>query len=235
MLDYANPLLVLVSVGLVVMVTFLLKRRIHSSNHSSSQSDQEKSVDLKTNVNQVSAPEVDRSFPPHPDEKIVKAREEQKALELQRQLATSALKAVFEAEAQGKLSLNSRDSLIEFYKTQLKALDEQIAERRKITELSDLLVEREELLNSFQQRIAEIDKKLRQHNYEPQPTRSTISVETTLQDMKPESLTTESKEGAVSEEKPLEKAQNRTEERIEAIREEVLKAIERLEKIESEG
>jgi hypothetical protein len=40
---------------------------------------------------------------------------------------------------------------------------------------------------------------------------------------------------SAEEKRPVERAKGRTEERMDQIREEVLKAIERLEKIESEG
>ncbi len=119
----------------------------------------------------------------------------------------------------------------------MRALDEQITEKKRITELSDLMNEREELVKNYQQRITEIDGRLQQLNGSPGSVPTTPSVgDTTQGTVRPQNSPIVSSAGDSGEEKkPVEKTKNRTGERIDAIREEVLKAIERLEKIESEG
>jgi len=239
MLDYVGILVATLGmIGLAVMITVFFKRRakLHSTRQTSD--DQEKtSVSQQTTVEAKTPEPLLDSAQLRSDDEVEKAREELKALNLQRQITTSALTAIFEAEAQGKISRASRDGLVETYKAQLKALDEQIAERKKITELSDLLSEKEELVKSFEQRLAEIDERLRQLNAPSVLIPSIPPLGNPSQEaVKMENPTTELRGNDSGEErKPKERVKSRTEERIDAIREEVLKALERLEQIESEG
>lgn len=239
--EYENliiPILVL-AVGGLAALAFLLRRgkKPHSDIQDQS-NDLEDPSNPKQAVDQAPT-EIsshDSVAAKSPDE-IEKAREELNTLSLQRQILSSALTAVFEAEAQGKISRKTRDDLVETYKAQTKALDEQITEKKRITELSDLVNEREELIKNFQQRITEIDGRLQQLNSPPGPVPAIPSVgditQGTVHAANPPivSSASDSSEGK----KPAERAKSRAEERIDAIREEVLRAIERLEKIESEG
>jgi hypothetical protein len=236
MLDYASLLLILIIGSLAVMITMFLKRRSSRSGSSRESNDHEDLSDLQQVVDKPrsaeSGPASSRST-----EEVEKAREELRTLNLRREIVASALTAIFEAEAQGKIGCDSRDSLIETYKAQMRALDDQIAERKKVTELSDLLNEREELVRSFEQRIAEIDGQLQRLSGSPElrpqipPIGEMAQEAARMTDVPKTSADADSAE----EKRPVERAKGRTEERIDQIREEVLKAIERLEKIESEG
>ncbi|MCJ7505679.1 hypothetical protein MUP05_04330 [Candidatus Bathyarchaeota archaeon] len=236
MLDYASILLILIIGSLAVMITMFLKRRSSRSGSSKESNDHEDLSDLQQVVNKPrsaeSGPASSRST-----EEVEKAREELRTLNLRREIVASALTAIFEAEAQGKIGCDSRDSLIETHKAQMRALDDQIAERKKVTELSDLLNEREELVRSFEQRIAEIDGQLQRLNGSPElrpqiPPIGEMAQEAARMTDVPK---TSADANSAEEKRPVERAKGRTEERIDQIREEVLKAIERLEKIESEG
>jgi len=239
MLDYA--IIVVAALGVIslaAMITLFLKRRARGHSTARNSGDQE-----KLTVSQHEAPEAQSARPQlesvrfRSEDEIEKAREELRVLNLRRQVTASAMTTIFEVEAQGKISRVSRDRLVEEYKAQLRALDEQIAERRKITELSDLLGERQELVKSFEQRLVEIDERLRQLNARP----DSISPTSPLGNLPQEATkmmdpaTPLGDINCVEESKPKEKAKSRAEERIDAIREEVLKALERLEQIESEG
>jgi TolA-binding protein len=236
MLDYASILLILIIGSLAVMITMFLKRRSFRSRSSKESNDHEHPSDLQQIVGKPrsaeSGPASSRST-----EEVEKAREELRTLNLRREIVASALTAIFEAEAQGKIGCDSRDSLIETHKAQMRALDDQIAERKKVTELSDLLNEREELVRSFEQRIAEIDGQLQRLNGSPElrpqiPPIGEMAQEAARMTDVPK---TSADANSAEEKRPVERAKGRTEERIDQIREEVLKAIERLEKIESEG
>jgi len=236
MLDYASILLILIIGSLAVMITMFLKRRSSRSGSSKESNDHEDPSDLQQVVDKPrsaeSGPASSRST-----EEVEKAREELRTLNLRREIVASALTAIFEAEAQGKIGCDSRDSLIETHKAQMRALDDQIAERKKVTELSDLLNEREELVRSFEQRIAEIDEQLQRLNGSPElrpqiPPIGEMAQEAARMTDVPK---TSADANSAEEKRPVERAKGRTEERIDQIREEVLKAIERLEKIESEG
>jgi uncharacterized coiled-coil protein SlyX len=236
MLDNATTVAAALSVtGLAVVITLFLRRRAkpdpprqlgrEPENKSLAANAAEKA---KTELNLVVH---------HSEAEIQKAREELKVLNLQRQITAEAMTSVFEAEAQGKISREGRHRLVDQYKAQLKVLDAQIAERRKITELSDLLTERQELIRSFEHRLAEIDAKLRQLNVTPGAASSVPYLpnqsQSTMQASNPAVMPEEN--SCDQDSKPRERTRNRAEERLDAIREEVLKALERLQKIDSEG
>jgi hypothetical protein len=236
MLDPTSVLIpILGGAGLAVMITVFLKRR-KSVSSTPSQNDSQKSSVIQQNSVDPKAESSSGPFPSPSVDEVEKAREELKALDLQRQIVTAALTSVFEAETRGRISRGSRDSLVETYKTQLKALDEQIAERKRTTAFSDLLNEKEELEKNFERRMAEISERLKQFDAFGVtlaiPTSDNPQAET-VKTTSTQLTSTGNNNG--EEKKPAEKTKNRTEERIQAIREEVLKAIERLEKIESEG
>lgn len=231
MLDYAGILVaILAMIGLAAMIMLFLKRK--GRQHSTDQtSDGREKVANSQLMNAE-----DGRVKPHSPGEIDRAKEELRILNIRRQITTSAMTSIFEAEAQGNISLASRNELIETYKAQLKALDEEIAEKRKITELSDLMDERQELVKSFEQRIVEIDERLRELNAHPASTPPIPSLGNPLKDpVKADNSTTTPRGDNSSEEKRRrEKVKSRADERLDAIREEVLKALERLQQIESE-
>jgi hypothetical protein len=237
MLDSTSVImLVLGGVGLAVMVTMFLKRRRSNPIAQKLSAPQEPAITQHDAIDPLKAEPSSGQIPLQSVDEVQKAREELKALNLQRQIVTSALTAIFEAEAQGRISHGGRDSLVETYKSQLKALDDQIAEKKRITEASDLLSEKEELVKNFEKRMAEINERLKQFDTSVVrfPTTASENPQIGMVQATDAQLTSPGSNNG-EERKSDEKTKNRTEERIQAIREEVLKAIERLEKIESEG
>ena len=100
-------------------------------------------------------------------------------------------------------------------------------------DLYDLESAKEDLLKSFHEKMLEIDLKISQIS----PTIRIVPEEKPVQtppasktDSAQTTSTSPTKERAVRE-----KPKNKAEERLETIREEVLKAMERLEQIETEG
>jgi len=237
MLDSTDVLIPILSgVGLAVVITVFLKRKRTNSITQGQNNPQELSVIQHDATNSLKAESPNNQVPSRSADEVQKAREELKALDLQRQIVTSALTSIFEAETRGRISRGSRDSLVETYKAQLKALDEQIAERKRTTEFSDLLNEKEELEKNFERRMTEISERLKQFDTSGVTLAIPASDNPQAETVKTTSTQpTPTGNSNGEEKKPAEKTKNRAEERIQAIREEVLKAIERLEKIESEG
>jgi len=234
---------ILIVAGLATVIAVLLRQRTRSQ--SNSRSDGEKNQVDESEPSGPSMANAETSTresslgytPTQSVDDIEKAREELRALDLEKQITAAALTTIFEAEIQAKISRGTRDGLVENYKAKLKALDEQIAERKKVTELSDLMSERDNLIRSFEQRIAEIDERLKQINAHSGsiPQISAVAQVPLGPEKTSEVPGTSSGNANVTDDKPAVEVKNRTEERMKAIREEVLKAIERLEKIESEG
>jgi hypothetical protein len=163
------------------------------------------------------------------------SREILKVLKLEREIIGTALTTIYESEAQGIITRDERDRLIDKYSADLKQLESRISEHQRIVDIFDLESAKKELVDSFQTKMSEIDKKLedlRQGKVPilaPATEPSTDQVTATREAVKPMAQTEIKSTGP-----ELRDARIKAEKKIEAIREEVLKAMERLEQIESE-
>ena len=163
-----------------------------------------------------------------------KARDRLRLASLERDIIGDALTKIYEAEVKGQINETEKNQLLQRYKTDLKRVDGEIDSQRKTVDLFELESAKEDLLKSFHEKMMEIDLKIKQ--IQPSVTPSLIvevKPEPRQETVKPEMATTQ--QPAQNKERPKEKPRNKAEERLETIREEVLKAMERLEQIETEG
>ncbi|HZY93296.1 MAG TPA: hypothetical protein VFE98_00330 [Candidatus Bathyarchaeia archaeon] len=153
----------------------------------------------------------------------------------ERDLIGDVMTRIYEAEAKGELKESEKNQLVQRYKSDLKRVDGEIENHRKIVDLYDLESAKEDLLKSFQEKMMEIDLKISQ--IRPLTTLSSLSRDTkTIDEPQPAPKSEAAPPTNPNKEKqPREKPKNKAEERLDAIREEVLKAMERLEQIETEG
>jgi len=165
-----------------------------------------------------------------------RSREILKVLKLEREIIGTALTTIYESEVQEIITRDERDRLLDKYSSDLKELESKISEHQRIADTFDLESARKELLLSFREKLSEIDKKLTDlrsgvtTSFSPGPeikSDQVIAAQETGQATPPSNLK--------SVGTGLQDVKMRTEKKIEAIREEVLKAMERLEQIESEG
>jgi len=165
-----------------------------------------------------------------------KARDRLRIASLERDIIGSALTTIYEAEAKGQLSEPERNQLTQRYKNDLKRVDGEIDTNKRVVDLHELESAKEDLLKSFHEKLMEID--LRINQIKPPitslPAGEQIIVKPGPVPDRPEPETSPA-QPIQNKEKPKEKPKNKAEERLEAIREEVLKAMERLEQIETEG
>jgi len=164
---------------------------------------------------------------------VSRSRDRLRLASLERDIIGDALTKIYEAETRGQINDSEKNQLLQRYKTDLKRVDSEIDTHKKTVDLYELESAKEDLLKSFQEKMLEIDLKISQIR----PT-VTTTLETTPKP--PETPKTET--GPIpppanppKERPPKEKPKNKAEERLETIREEVLKAMERLEQIETEG
>lgn len=73
----------------------------------------------------------------HTSEEISQAREELKRFTVERDIIAAGLKHIYEAEAKGTIDVATRDEMIRKYKTDLRRMDEELAARKRITQLQD--------------------------------------------------------------------------------------------------
>jgi len=192
------------------------------------------------------APETAAATSPEPDHTVnetdaARSREILKVLTLEREIIGTALTTIYESEVQGIITRQERDRLIEKYSLDLKELESRISEHQRIVDIFDLESAKGELLRSFRDKQSEIDKKLADlrsgaMNFPAPPTeikRDRVEmpeVAGVAEVPAPSALAEASTTGT-----EIRDAKTKTEKKIEAIKEEVLKAMERLEQIESEG
>ena len=165
-----------------------------------------------------------------------RSRQVLKVLKLEREIIGTALTTIYESEIQGIITRDERDRLLDKYSSDLKTLESRISEHQRIVDTFDLESERNELLGSFREKLSEIDKKLADLRSGvtamPSPA-SEIKSDKVVTPHEPVQAAPRPEFKAAGT--GLRDAKIKTEKKIEAIREEVLKAMERLEQIESEG
>ena len=160
---------------------------------------------------------------------VSEAREKLKVLKLERQILGSAVTTIYESHSKGVISEAERDRMLEKYKVDLKGLEKGIDENQQIVDLHDLEVEREELIKSFQAKLAEIDVRLKGLKSGAQSPKPDKAAARGSGEKDPVGQSQGSKGN--SDPQPL----TDSEKRIDQIREEILRAMDRLEQIETEG
>jgi hypothetical protein len=174
------------------------------------------------------------------EEAVNRARETLKVLKVERQIIGAALTTIYESHTKGLINQAERDRLVEKYKVDLTSLEKSIGENQRIVDLFDLESEREELVKSFNAKLAEIDaqvrtlksggsvnrpRKLVEHNERKSNTPENDSKKEQAYQQQSDKKSSESDEEQITD----------AEKRIDQIRAEILQAMDRLEQIESEG
>jgi hypothetical protein len=164
---------------------------------------------------------------------VSRSRDRLRLASLERDIIGDALTKIYEAETRGQINDSEKNQLLQRYKTDLKRVDGEIDTHKKTVDLYELESAKEDLLKSFHEKMLEIDLKISQIR----PT-ITTTLEITTKPAEPpktEPNTAPTPTNLPKERPPKERPKNKAEERLETIREEVLKAMERLEQIETEG
>ncbi len=169
---------------------------------------------------------------------IAKARNRLRVANLERDIIGDALTKIYEAETKGTITEPEKNQMIQPYKSDLKRVDAEIDTYKKTVDLYELEAAKEDLFKRFQETFLDIQariEKIRPSINPPAPTEPKPDElkETTAKTEQSEATTSENT--PPKEKPPKEKPRNKAEEKIETIREEVLKAMERLEQIETEG
>jgi len=162
---------------------------------------------------------------------VSRSRDRLRLASLERDIIGDALTKIYEAETKGQINDSEKNQLLQRYKTDLKRVDGEIDTHKRTVDLYELESAKDDLLKSFQEKMLEIDLRISQIR----PTVTTTS-ETITKPPEPTKAETNPPASNAPKERPAkEKPKNKAEERLETIREEVLKAMERLEQIETEG
>ncbi|MCW4008893.1 MAG: hypothetical protein NWF09_09445 [Candidatus Bathyarchaeota archaeon] len=171
------------------------------------------------------------------------AKDELRILELEREILSDAIRRLYEAHAAGKISEQERERLASAYKSRMMSVKEAIARDETIVALHELESMQEDLMKFFSERFGELSSKVEE-------LRSKINVkavkEIPVQVPKPEVAEAQAEaageEGEEEKEKPKKKKppekpslKSEAEKRIEEIRSEVEKVLDRLGQMEIES
>jgi hypothetical protein len=169
---------------------------------------------------------------------IATARNRLRVANLERDIIGDALTKIYEAEAKGAINEPEKNQMIQPYKNDLKRVDAEIDTYKKTVDLYELETAKEDLFKRFQETFLDIQARIEKIRPSTNPPASpeTKPLEPKSSPAKTEPTDATTTENTPPKEKPpREKPRNKAEEKIETIREEVLKAMERLEQIETEG
>jgi hypothetical protein len=165
-------------------------------------------------------------------EALTRARDTLKILRLEKQILGSAVTTIYESQSKGLISEAERDQMLEKYKIDLKRLEKGIEENQQIVELHDLQVERDELVKNFESKLAAIDSRLKGLKSGAPMEGGQIDGS---RDHGGQGNGTVDPPALESQVNPDRQTTSDSEKRIEQIREEILRAMDRLEQIETEG
>ena len=164
---------------------------------------------------------------------VSRSRDRLRLASLERDIIGDALTKIYEAETRGQSNDSEKNQLLQRYKTDLKRVDGEIDTHKRTVDLYELESAKEDLLKSFQEKMLEIDLRISQ--IRPTVVTASETAPKPSEPAKTEAIPTPQIANPPKERPAKEKPKNKAEERLETIREEVLKAMERLEQIETEG
>jgi outer membrane biosynthesis protein TonB len=172
-----------------------------------------------------------------PDE-AARAKEELRILGLEREILSDAIRRLYEAHAEGKITEEERERLAETYKSRMVTVKEAISKDEHLVALHELEAMQEDLLKLFSERFDELSGKIEElrSKVEAKPIKE-ITIPTPKAEAVPKlEEKPEGEEKAKRKRKPAAKPSPRTEaeKRIEEIRAEVEKVLERLGQMEIE-
>lgn len=171
--------------------------------------------------------------PSSPIGDVEKIKSDLRAMDVEKEIVGYALSRLYEAESEGKITEIDRSQLLEKYKDEMQHLEKEIEKKQMIVKLHDLEETKASLVEMLHSKLDDINK-----NIENIKVTLDISSPEAPQAKPQPAKQTEAPSPKVKREEektaPKPRAKSKAEERIEAIQEEVLKALERLEQIETE-
>lgn len=165
------------------------------------------------------------------------AQQELKALTIEKEILSYALTHLYESESQGKLAESDRERLVAKYGEQMKGLDERIRKSQLIVDLHDLEKSQIEWIRTFQEKYGDMTRKIEE-------IRQMIGVVSKAEPEKAaseplkkgeEKLKERARKTSMETKEETRPPKSKADEKVEEIRAEVLKELERLEQIETEA
>jgi hypothetical protein len=170
------------------------------------------------------------------------AKDELRILDLEREILSDAIRRLYEAHAEGKISEQERERLAGSYKSRMTTVKESMAKDETIVALHELEGMQEDLMKLFSERFGDLSSKVEElRSRIDVQTVKEISVKMPKTSMFEEAGTEEEEEEETKKpkkkKKPAEKPsmKSEAEKRIEEIRSEVEKVLDKLGQMEIES
>ncbi|UCE29276.1 MAG: hypothetical protein JSV85_00620 [Candidatus Bathyarchaeota archaeon] len=164
-------------------------------------------------------------------EETQKAQKELKMLNLEREILSYAIRRLYEAQAEGKISEEERDLLAQGYKDRMLKIKELMSRDESVVALRELEAMQGDLIRLFNERFDDLNEKI-------EDVRSHLGVEPVEEVPVPVPTTTPTpsvKRAKREHRRSPRPGKTEAEKRIEEIRAEVEKVLERLGQIEVEA
>ena len=181
-------------------------------------------------------------------ERVKEASEKLRILNLEREILSYAIRRLYEAHAEGRITEEERDRLAERYKEELKQIREEIARSESILTLDELERMQEDLLKLFAERFEELSRKIEDlralANIRPPEALKPVEAERSRDQAEPASTPKTPQKTVNQTKQPTTRRRRRREpaktkmteadKRVEQLRAEIEKVLERLSRIEVE-
>ncbi len=168
------------------------------------------------------------------------AKDELRILDLERDILSDAIRRLYEAHAEGKISEQERERLAGSYKSRMLTVKESMAKDETIVALHELEGMQEDLMKLFSERFGDLASKVEdlRSKVDVQPVREVpVQMPKTPMFEESEAEEEEEKKKPKKKKKPAEKPSPKAEaeKRIEEIRSEVEKVLDKLGQMEIES
>jgi hypothetical protein len=168
------------------------------------------------------------------------AKDELRILDLEREILSDAIRRLYEAHAEGKISEQERERLAGSYKSRMLAVKESMAKDETVVALHELEGMQEDLMKLFSERFGDLSSKVEdlRSKIDVRPVKEVpVRMPKTSMFEEPEAEEEEEKKKPKKRRKPAEKPSPKTEaeKRIEEIRSEVEKVLDKLGQMEIES
>jgi len=175
-----------------------------------------------------------------PPEEAARAKEELRILDLEREILSDAIRRLYEAYAEGKITEEERERLAQTYKSRMMTVKDAISKDENLVALHELEAMQEDLIKLFSERFDEISTKVEElrSKVEARPIKEIAikTAKTPTVEQPQEKPTTEEKTKRKKKTPPAKPSpRTEAEKRIEEIRAEVEKVLDRLGQMEIEN
>ncbi len=179
-----------------------------------------------------------------PSEDALQAKGELRILDLEREILSDAIRRLYEAHAEGKITEEERERLAKTYKFRMMTVKEAISKDESVVALHELEAMQEDLMKLFSERFDELSGKIEELRSKtdvkpikeitiPTTATKTLPAETQMEEEKTETEEKSKKKRKTPAAKPSPRTE--AERRIEEIRTEVEKVLDKLGQMEVES